>query len=340
MSLKFYTLLTLIFMLVLGLFIHFAVSSQSTAIDVLGIHLPPFPMGVWAVIPFFLFYIINVIVMIFSNVQHYFKLKSYEHDFEKLKDAFYNAFLQKEKTYEYKTDRYRLLGDIVASATLEPKKGAIIEDSPKIQSAFHAIQSLKKGDPVDMSRFGLSKNNVWMIKNAHNLLHSDVKSAEDMLSHWENYDDSMLKEAFGTYASTASLSEMLKYKRFISIRGLLTILTRVNADENPIEITLEELLDFSRHVTREINQLGFLELAIAVRKVLMPEDRIRYFELLLEDGYEVNEALLYTLLDLELVDKARELLENFTESDFPKYRAFLALKDMNYTCNIDLLINV
>lgn len=338
MTLKFYTLFTMLFIIVLGNFIYFFITNASAPLDLFGIHLPSYPIALWITLPFFLFYILNVILMMLSSVQNYFRLKNYEHDFEKLKDAFYNAFLNKDKHYEYKTERYRLLGDIVASATMRPKRGAIIEDHPKIQSVFQAIQTLDKGEPVDLGRFNLTKSNPLMIKNAHNTLHKDVKSAEKMMNNADAYDDALLKEAYGTYCTTAKLSDVMKYKKFVSIRSLLTILERVNTEENALEITVDELLELARNVTQDINQKGFLELAQAIRTVLIPEDRMYFFQSLLEEGYEVNEALIYTYFDLEMVDKARELLDNFTPEDFPKYRAFLALKDSNYSCNIDLLV--
>ncbi len=338
MTLKFYTLFTLLFIIVLGNFVYFFVTKESAPLDILGIHLTAYPIALWVTLPFVLFYLLNVVLMSVSTVQNYFRLRNYERDFEKLKDAFYNAYLQKERTYEYKTPRYRLLGDLVQSSVMRPKKGAVIEDDAKIQSVFDALQELDAGKPVDMKRFSLSKSNPLSIKNAKNRLKSDAMSAEKMLNSAENYDDATIKEAYGTFAATATLSDLLKYKKFVSIRSLLTILYRVNQEENAIEIALEELLELTRNVTREINPVGFMELAIAVRTVLIPEDRMRYFKTLLDEGFEVNEALLYTYLDLEMVDKARELLENFTEEDFPKYRAFLALKDISYSCNIDLLV--
>jgi hypothetical protein len=338
MTLKFYTLFTLLFVVLLGNFVYFFISTETAALDIFGIHFTAYPIAIWVTVPLLIFYLINVVLMSVSNIQSYFRLRNYERDFEKLKDAFYHAYLHKERKYEYKTRRYRLLGDLVASTQMMPKPNTAIEDNAKIQAVFSEIEKLQAGEVADLKRFSLSKDNPLMIQNAKNRLHSDAPTPEKILNAPDNYDDATTKEAYASYVTTADIHGVLKYKKFVSIRSLLQITRRVNAEENAIELSLEDLLTLSRSVTQDINQIGFIEIAMAVRSVLIPEERIKLFETLAEEGFEVSEAMLYTLLDLEMIDKAREMLENFASDDFPKFRAFIALKDADYSCSIDLFV--
>lgn len=338
MSLKFYSLLTLLFIILLGNYVFFFITSQSSPLELFGTHLPAYPIAVWSVLPVVLMYLITIVVMSVGNIQNYFRLKNYERDYEKLKDAFYYGYLQKERIFEYKTDRYKLVGELVANTLLKPKPGAMIETSPKIQTVFSTIEELDAGKTPDMKRFNLPKENPLMVQYATNLLRNDPTTSEKMLQNGQNFDDATIKEAFAVYAMDATMSNILKYKKYVSIRSLLQIIKRVDSKEHPIEISLETILDLCRHVTRDINQMGFIEIAIAVRNALIPEDRIKLFERLLAEKFDVNESLLYTFLDLEMLEKARELLENFSDDDFPRYRAFLALKDINYGCDINVLI--
>lgn len=339
MTLKFYTLFSLLFVVLLGNFVYFFISKESVTLEVLGTQYSAYPVAVLIVLPIILFYAINVVLMSVSTLQNYLKLRKYESDFENLKDAFYSAYLFKDKKYSYKTDRYRLLGDLVQSTIMKPKPHAVIEDSAKIQSVFTEIEKLEMDEVADLKRFSLSKNNPLMIQNAKNRLRTDDKSAEKVLDNASHYDDATVKEAFATFAHTATLPELLKYKEFVSIRSLLQIINRVNSQENALELSLEDILELSRNVTQAINSLGFIEIAMSVRTALIPEERMKLFETLSEEGFEVSEALLYTFLDLEMIDMARELLENYEEKDFPKYRAFIALKDSGYSCNIDLIVS-
>jgi len=338
MTLKFYSLFSLLFVVLLGNFVYFFVSKESASLEILGRQFSAYPVAILIVLPIILFYAINVVLMSVSIVQSYLRLRNYERDFEKLKDAFYNSYLHKEKKYDYKTPRYRLLGDLVQSTMMSPKPHAIIEDNEKIQDVFAEIAKLEHGEVADLKRFSLPKDNPLMIHNAKNRLKTDDESAEKVLDNATHYDDATVKEAFATFAHTASLSAILKYKEFISIRSLLQVINRVNSEENALELTLEDITELSRNVTQAINSLGFIEIAMSVRTALVPEERIKLFETLSEEGFEVSEALLYTLLDLEMIDMARELLENYDEKDFPKYRAFIALKDSGYSCNIDLIV--
>jgi len=339
MTLKFYSLFSLLFVVLLGNFVYFFVSKESATLEILGTQYTAYPVAILVVLPIILFYAINVVLMSVSSLQSYLKLRKYESDFENLKDAFYNAYLFKDKKYSYKTARYRLLGDLVASTIMQPKPHAVIEDNAKIQSVFSEIEKLDHDEVADLKRFSLPRDNPLMIRNAKIRLKSDDESAEKVLDNASNYDDATVKEAFATFAHTASLPALMKYKEFVSIRSLLQIINRVNSDENALELSLEDVLEFSRNVTQAINSLGFIELAMSVRMALIPEERMKLFEVLAEEGFEVSEALLYTLLDLEMIDMARELLENYDEKDFPKYRAFIALKDSGYSCNIDLIVS-
>lgn len=338
MSLKFYTLFTLLFIVVLGNIVYFFVSSASIPVELFGIHFASYPIALWSTVPLVVFYLMNVVLMSVSSVQTYLKLRNYERDFDKLKDAFYNAFLYKDKEYEYKTPRYKLLGDIVASSYMQPKQGAVIEDNLKIQSLFTELLKIESGEIADLKKYSLSKSNPIMVENEKNRLKDDDTSAEKMLNNASNYDDATIKAAYGSFAMTADMPALLKYKKYVSIRSLLHIVDRVNSPENSIEITLDELFELCRAVTADINPLGFIELARGVRMALIPEERIKLFKTLLSEEFDTSEALLYTYLDLEMIDTARELLENYENEDFPKYRAFIALKDTGYSCNIDLLL--
>ena len=338
MTLKFYSLFSLLFVVLLGNFVYFFVSKESASLEFFGTQYSAYPIAILIVLPIILFYAINVVLMSVSSLQSYLKLRKYERDFENLKDAFYNAYLFKEKKFDYKTDRYRLLGDLVESTIMQPKPNAIIEDNAKIQSVFSEIEKLELDEVADFKRFSLSKDNPLMIRNAKNRLRTDDESAEKVLANASHYDDATVKEAFATYAHTASLSDLLKYKQYISIRSLLQIISRVNSDEHALELSLEDILEFARNVTQAINSLGYIELAMSVRTALIPEERMKLFDTLSDEEFEVSEALLYTLLDLEMIDMARELLDNYEEKDFPKYRAFIALKDSGYSCNIDLIV--
>lgn len=336
MTLKFYTLFTLLFMVLLGNFVYFFITKESTPLDIFGIHLAAYPVAIWVTLPFFLFYFLNVILMSVSQVQNYLKLRNYERDFDKLIDAIYHGFLHKVKHFEYKTERYQLLGNLIAHADLYPKKGSVIEEPAKIGTVFEVIELLDAGKVADLRKYNLSKNNPLMIANAKNLLKSDVKSAENILTHSDNYDDMTLKEAFGTFAKEASASNLLKYKTFVSIEATLRVINRIDAEEHPLEIAYEDLLALCE--AGDFNALAYIDIARALKTKMVPEDRMRFFEALAQKSEDAVEAELYTLLDLQMIDQAKELLDNYTIEDYPKFRAFLALKECNHPLDIDQIV--
>jgi len=83
---------------------------------------------------------------------------------------------------------------------------------------------------------------------------------------------------------------------------------------------------------------NFIDLSIAMSKNMIPEQRIRLFEILSESNDDAMEAYFYTLYDLQMIDTANEILNNTSKEDYLIFKAYRDLKRANKHYNIALFL--
>ena len=81
----------------------------------------------------------------------------------------------------------------------------------------------------------------------------------------------------------------------------------------------------------------FINLA-NILKGFEPDILISIFEALSNRFAEAEEAYIYVLLQLEMIDKAKEILELSSEKEFLKLKAYLSLKESGEHFQIELFI--
>jgi hypothetical protein len=116
--------------------------------------------------------------------------------------------------------------------------------------------------------------------------------------------------------------------------ALVSILGRVNANENGLNIENEVLFDLIQIV--EITEDEYLCGSIILSKTMMPEERIDLFERLSNANDDATAAFIYTLYDLEVIEQANDLLDASPENEYPQFRAYRALKEANKHFSINL----
>lgn len=338
MTLKFYTLMTLFFILVLGNFVYFFISDKAVELSLFDMHFPAYPVAVWITVPFVFYYIINVLTMSVGSIKAYLDKRNYERDFEKLQDAFYHAYLHKDKPIEYKTARYKLLGQLLENSVIVPKAGATLENSAKIDAVFTSYNTLQAGNVADLKRFSLPKDNYLMVQNIKNALKVEPKKAETILSNSTYYSDELLTHAYEVLIGYANMSLISKYSQYLSLHTFEKIVARTQAKEHKLNF---EYADFYNLINaRPFTEDEYLAMASLLRDVFVPEERIHMFKSISQQNEKAVGALLYTYLDLEMVDTAQEMLTNYTPEEFARFRAYLELKEHNSQYELDEFVGL
>lgn len=337
MHLKKYTIASLIFISLVGWYIFAYITQETMSINIFGLELPSLSIAIWVVVPLVAFYLVSIFHISFYSMLSSLRLRKYEKDYEKLVDSIAEAYLGKEsKKHSFKTDRYSFLGSLLENSRLFPTdslKGNTQSD--KINDVVNIINDIKEGVVVDLKKYSLSVDNDIVVQNDRNKYKSGKISAEDVLNNSAKYADSLSQEIYADYVETAPLKTIEKYKKFLTKEALLKILSRINiSDSNNMEITNDELLALFDQV--ELEKEDFMEITSVLSKGMLPEQRMKLFEILGDSNEKALDAYMFTLLDLEMLSLADEILNNSQATEYLNFKAYRALKDSNQNFSLNL----
>ena len=339
MYIKRYTIAALLWIGFVGWYVYAYVTQKSMSIDLFGIPMPSLSIALWVIIPTFILYLASVAHMTIYSIIGSFRLRKYDKDYEKLINAMIDAYLGKEnRNYTYKTQRYNLLGTLLQNSKIYPLgelTGKI--NNEKIEKVLQAIQDIKNGEVVDLKPYNLPSDNELVIQNERNRYKKGQISAENILANCTKYDDRLCKEVYADYVKTAPLSSIEKYKTFLTKESLYSILSRINADENILKISNEELIELLKKIN--LTKEDYIEISSILSKgSMIPEQRIKLFERLSEENEEAMEAYLYTLYDLEMIAPANAILDNSQPNEYENFKAYRALKECGQNFSIEMFL--
>ena len=338
MHLRRYTVASFLLIAFVGWYVSTFVSSETIGINLFGIEIAPLSISIWTMIPLVVLYIGSIIHMSFYTVVGSLNLRKYEKDYENIINCLSDAYLGKENRFHvFKTPRYKLLGSLIDNTTLFVNNiNSTSIDNEKLSNAIKLINDIKNGEVVDLKKASLLIDNPLVIQNERNRYKSQEQSAEEFLSHSDKYNAELLKEIYVTFVKTSPLYAIESYKQFMSNESLFNILSRVNADENTLDVPNETLISLFEEL--QLTGDDYIKISEALAFGMIPEQRIKLFETLSDTNEKAMEAYLYTLYDLEMMAPADAILELSQVDDYQNFKAYRALKECNKNFNIKLFV--
>lgn len=340
MYIKRYTIAALLLIFAVGWFVYGFVSKESVHISVLGIVLPSLPVAVWVALAMLLLFAATLVHMIFYSMVGSFRLRRYEKDYTQLLDAIGDAFLQKEQRHhQFKTERYALLGEIADKTRMQPDAALTELPNAKIAGIVQMIETIKHGAGADLKRYNLAVNNPLVRQNQVNLLNEGKLEPESVLSKPDRYDEALHALAYEKLCTHAPLHVIEKYRDYMTFTALLRIVSRINAAENTLSVPNATVVDFIERI-KGLSSLDYLYVAVTMGEHMLPEQRISVMERLSDDDEKALDGYLFTLFDLEMIEKAAELLHMTAEEEYPLFKAYADLKGCNKHYDIKRFANM
>ncbi|MDD5159431.1 MAG: hypothetical protein PHI47_05235 [Sulfuricurvum sp.] len=336
MQLKRYTIASFILMMLVGIAVY-TIDNGSIAFDLLGMHFPNLPVAFWVVVPLAIMYIASILHMGVYALVGNFKLRRLNKDHEKMIDALRDSLLGiGERNYVYKSEAYKLMGKLVDNSLILPYETLRSIGNEKIDEALELMRDVKEKKKIDIKKFHLPSTTSIAIQNNLNRLERGEMDADSILSRPESYGEIVCAKAYESYVKTASVGSIMKFKHLFTKASLVDFVQRINAAENGIQISNEELATLFG--TLKLTSTDWIDLSEAMSKNMLPEQRIRLFEMLSEHNDEAMEGYLYTLYDLQMIDTANEILNNTANSDYQIFKAYRDLKRANKHYDIAIFL--
>jgi len=338
MFLKRYTVAAFLLIGLVGAYIYAYITQDSYSLDLFGVILPPISIAVLVMVPLVALYIASVLHISFYSLLSNLKLRKYNNDYDKFVLAIIDAlFAKKERKNSFKTSRYKLLGSILDNMIIAPiSEMKSNSENEKLNQAFTIINDIKSGKVVDLKAFGLRKDNEYMIHNNKNAYINGDITAEDVLSHAQNYADLFCKEVYVDLVKKAPLHAIEKYKEYLTQEAFFEILKRINAQENTLEVSNTTIIFFMENL--RLDAKDYIEMSKITSTEMIPDQRLKLFESISEKNEKGMNAYIYTLLDLEMISVAATILDNSQENEFINFKAYMALRECNKNFNIELFI--
>ncbi len=336
MQLKRYTIASFVLMILVGTAVY-SIDNGSVSFDLLGIHFPNLPIAFWVVVPLVVMYLASLLHMGVYALVGNFKLRRLGKDHDKMIDALRDALLGlKERNYVYKSEPYKLMGKLIDHSVLLPYETLRSIGSEKIDEVLQLMRDVKENKKVEIKKFHLPVTSSIAIQNHLNRLERGEVEADAILSRPESYGEIVCAKAFETYVKAASLGSVLKFKHLFTKSSLYDFVGRINAAENGIQITNDEFVGLVGGM--KLGGSDWIDLSDAMAKNMLPEQRIRLFEMLSENNDEAMEGYLYTLYDLQMIDTANEILNNTSHNDYQIFKAYRDLKKANKHYDIAIFL--
>lgn len=337
MYLKKYSIASFILMALVGAFVFSFITQQSININVFGLELPTLSIAIWVVAPMAILYLASLFHMLYYSIKDSFRKKREQRDYEKLLDAIVDAYLLKENRQNiYKSENFKTLGTLVDNSRVVATKANLKIEDKKIADVLDVIENIKNGVVVELKKYSLPINNSFYRQNELNRYKSNQIDADTILSHTNRYDELLCREVYVDFVKKAPLNSILKYSDFMSKDALFNILPRINASSDTLVIDNETLFGLFKKV--ELSLEEYIKASKVVAKSMLPDQRMKLFEMLSNEVEYAMNAYLYTLFDLGMVSMAKEILNNTPDGEFTKFKIFATLKDYNKHYNIELFV--
>ncbi|MFK5880762.1 MAG: fatty-acid--CoA ligase [Sulfurospirillum sp.] len=332
MGIKRYVLLSVIYMLAIGLYVYsFNGDSYTLKIYTMPLTLP---IALWIIMPVVVLFLASVFHLAYYSFKDFFYKRALKKDLDTYVKVSKKIILGEESSLKFKTDLFKLPSFI--SKTLNYVKKADVKDleNEELKECYTLVDSIKDGKYEDLKKFKLSPTNELFIMNEKNRLKDEPKYAYTILKTCENLESDLCQEAYNKLLSMGTFSEIKKYKFPINKNIFRKMMERYLDDEDDFNMDIDSIKEMLE--TFNANSEDYLELAQEIKVKLNPDELIDLFKKLYnEKGHIAANAYLYTLFELEMIDKVREILENSEEEDFLKFKTLLFLRD--HGKNIDII---
>lgn len=322
MSLKNYTFFSFIFVCLVGLIAMFNVSGDYSFVF-LGWEYT-LPSAVWVVLPLVVFFVATLAHMGYYGLVNYLKISSYKHDYDTLLEQIANKFMGHEEEKEYKNQEFKTLADFVIQSEIKPKSRfkLNVPKIDKIAEVIHRVEDL--GEYADLSKYRLSKENTLAQKNCENRLAVEPKYSEEILRSCDKLTP-LCQKAFDTFVEFGDLKQIKKLDITPTKAVAIKLITRFSGEGEEYELDKDYVKELC--ILTKFTKDDYISLAKSLIRKLSPDETLELFYLLSRDIVEAVGGYIYVNLELEVIDKAKELLEQSADDEFLEFKAFLCLKE-------------
>lgn len=335
MGIKRYILLTLVYVLAIGLYVY-SFNGDYYALDILGVSLN-LPIALWIIIPVVVLFISTILHLIFYNFKDFLHQRSLKKDFEMFKELSKLKVLgEKSITGNFRSEGFKAVGEILSVMKFDPASQEQLLDEELVK-IVEVVKSIYAGNYVELKKYKLDKDNPLFIQNTINRLSVEPKYAYEILKTCKDTSSDLCLKAYDALLDIASFNEIKRYDFSPDKRTFRRMMERHLDADDSFDMDIKSIEDMLEQFNAD--RADYLELAREIKVKLSPDALIALFEKLYNTkGSMAADAYLYVLYDLQMIDKIRDILDNSDNDEFVKFKTVLFLRDHGKSIDIDTFL--
>lgn len=333
MGIKQYIFLSIIFIFVVSAGVY-TIDGSTYTLNIFARSLT-LPVAIWIIVPLILLFISTVLHLFYYRFRQYFEKRVIKKDYETLLLDIKSSVIYEEAQFEYKTEFFKNLSNIVKKLNYNPNSNSDKVEPTFLNDTFTLLKNIYSGEYSDIKKFKLRNDNPITIQNKSNILNADRKTFLDNFKNCKSLEDEFCKKAFDKFVDIATFTEIKKIGFVLSNENLIKIFKRY-ADEESFDITNEDIKNSLESSDFSCNE--YLYIAKILKQKIDPSSLLAMFEQLQTTKTDATTAYLYILFELQMIDKAREILDNSEDSDHQKFKILLFLRDNGKNIDTDLIV--
>lgn len=337
MKFKYYIGALFVFIVLLGLYVYSLSGASFTFMIPFSTQSITLPVAIWFVVPVIVFFIIVIFLEIGGSYRMWRKRTKYKHDYKILLEQIENQLLSKDVPLKQPTmNRYKSLSILLGNLTLDIKEGiALKSGETRLDELIELLGDLKRGEYVNLKKFNPGEKSPFMNQNILNQIHSDEKFATEVLKK-SSYDEESKREAFKKLLNCGETKTIKQFIGEIKFNKDLANEMLGMCYTNKINFSNDEIAKLCTEV--KYSKEDYLHLAQKLKECYEPAAWVSLFENLANQDELAEIAYFYVLLELEMIDEAKERLNTYPQNELLKVRAYLDLKDSGKKYPLELFL--
>lgn len=333
MKLKLYILATLLLLVIMGVYIHLEIGGEYTLF--IGSSSHTLPIAAWMLLPAILVFLTSLVHMSFYTALGAFRRRALNKDLKSLKKLIANSLLGQKGDIKLKHPELLALGSVLSSSRILPQQEKIETKDPQLDALLSAIAAVSRGEVATFEAFRPAKESPIWVQNQLNRMAADPKASEEILRDCREPGE-LCARALELYAGFGDKRRILKGDLPLVPGAVITLLSRMGADENALEFDIEEIEQLCKKAG--FGEKEYLHLAKKLKTAVSPDRLLEIFFRLRRQDEQAASAWLYLNIELERHDEVRDMLEGTSEEEFALFRDYFALKNAGLNPDLDEMI--
>ncbi|MBR8461898.1 LapA family protein [Campylobacter sp. faydin G-105] len=313
---------SIVYICLVGILTYSLNNTEYSSPEILGFSMT-MPIAVWVVLPLIVFALLALFHMLFNSFNIYRNKQNIKKDKQLYNDMIKEILLGLESNKEFKTDLFKTASQTLKVLSPWGNYKDLSVENIDIANIIQIIRNIKNGEVADLKKFKLPKDNALSVQNELNKIEKLPNYYMEILKNSNDLNDVLSRTAFNKLLKIAPYTEIKKLNSDMSADERMLVLNRFINDEmdiSPDEIY--ELLDDAK-----MTKVQYTKAAIMLKNKLKPDAFMSIFEKLKNTHADADEAYIYALYELQMLDQAREALDNSDIDDFKELKTLIFLRD-------------